>query len=97
LLNGIQGGELHPREKASDSNPLPISHFTEIGQILRACAKRPAFTEELLNRLSPHRDSIIGVLPPGLQAHGLISDSSKEPDDVDLRYRLGQITEERLK
>ena len=37
------------------------------------------------------------MLPPGLQAHGLISDSSKEPDDVDLRYRLGQITEERLK
>ena len=96
LLNGIQGGEFHPREKASDSNPLPISHFTEIGQILRACAKRPAFTEELLDRLSPHRASIIGVVPPGLQAHGLISDSDKELDDVELRERLGQITEERL-
>ena len=96
LLNGIQGGEFHPREKASDSNPLPISHFTEIGQILRACAKRPAFTEELLDRLSPHRASIIGVVPPGLQAHGLISDSDKELDDVELRERLGQITEARL-
>lgn len=96
LLNGIQGGEFHPREKASDSNPLPISHFTEIGQILRACAKRPAFTEELLDRLSPHRASIIGVVPPGLQAHGLISDSDKELDDAELRERLGQITEERL-
>jgi len=96
LLNDIQGGEFHPREKSSDSNLLPISHFTEIGQILRACAKRPAFTEELLDRLSTHRGFIIGVLPPGLQANGLISDSNKELDDVDLRQRLGQITEERL-
>ena len=96
LLNGIQGGEFHPREKASDSNPLPISYFTEIGQILRACAKRPAFTEELLNRLSPHKAAIIGVLPPGLQAHGLISDSDKELDDVELREKLGQITEAQL-
>ena len=96
LLNGIQGGEFHPREKASDSNPLPISYFTEIGQILRACVKRPAFTEELLNRLSPHEAAIIGVLPPGLQAHGLISDSDKELDDVELREKLGQITEAQL-
>ena len=96
LLNGIQGGEFHPREKASDSNPLPISHFTEIGQVLRACAKRPAFTEELLDRLSPHRASIIGLVPPGLQAHGLISASDKEPSDVELRERLVQITEARL-
>jgi len=96
LLNGIQGGEFHPREKASDSNPLPISHFTEIGRILRACAKRPAFTEELLDRLSPYRALIIGVVPPGLQAHGLISDSDKELGEVELRERLGQITEERL-
>ncbi|HAY45090.1 MAG TPA: histone methylation protein DOT1-like protein [Gammaproteobacteria bacterium] len=97
LLDGIQGGEFHQREKASDSNPLPISHFTEIGQILRACAKRPALTEELLDRLSPHRSSIIGALPSGLQAHGLISDINKELDDVELRKGLYQITEERLK
>jgi len=96
LLQGIQGGELHPREKASESNPLPISNFTEIGQILRSCAKRPAFTEELLDRLSSHRAFIIGVVPPGLQAHGLISDSDKELDDAELREMLGQITEERL-
>ena len=97
LLDGIQGGELHPREKASDSNPLPIRHFTEIGQILRACAQRSAFTEELLDRLSPHRSAIIGVLPPGLQAHGLISDSNTEIDDAGLRHQLNQITEEKLK
>ena len=96
LLEGVQGGELHPREKASDSNPLPISHFTEIGQILRACAQRPAFTEELLDRLSPHRSTIIGVLPPGLQAHGLISDSNTEIEDAGLREQLNQITEEKL-
>jgi len=96
LLDGIQGGEFHPREKASDSNPLPISYFTEIGQILRACAKRPAFTEELLDRLSPYRSSIIGVVPPGMQAHGLIADSNKELDDAELGIRLSQITGERL-
>ena len=65
--------------------------------MLLACAKRPAFTEDLLDRLSPDRGYIIGVLPPGLQVHGLISDSSKELDGVDLRYRLGQITVEKLK
>lgn len=97
LLDGIQGGELHPREKASDSNPLPISHFTEIGQVLRSCAQRSAFTEELLDRLSPHRSAIIGVLPPGLQAHGLISDCNIEIDDEELRHQLNQITEGKLK
>lgn len=97
LLNSIQDGEFHTREKASVSNPLPIKNFIETGQILRACANRPAFTEELLDRLSPYRSSIIGVIPPGLQAHGLISDPESELDDVELRERLAQITEDRLR
>ena len=85
LLDGILGGELHPREKVSDSNPLPISHFTDIGQILRVFAQRRGLTGALLDRLTPHRSYIIGVLPPGFQAHGLISDSNTEIDDAGLR------------
>lgn len=85
------------QKKVTDSNPLPINHFAEIGQILRACAQRPRLTEALLDRLAPHRSYIIGVLPPGLQVHGLISDLTTETDDDELGHQLNQITEEKLK
>jgi len=55
--------------------------------------KRPTFTEDLLVRLSRHRASIIGVVQPGLKAHGLIRDSENELGDAELRDKLEQFTE----
>jgi hypothetical protein len=94
LLQSIEGGELHQREKVGNNNSLPYKDFVEIGQLLRACAKRPHLVEVLLEVLSPHRDVIIGVLPPGVQNHGLIADLDHPMSDEQLLASVQQIAED---
>jgi hypothetical protein len=91
MLDSIEGGELHRREKVSDQNALPLNNFLEIGQTLKACAQHPDLISPLLDKLSPHIDVIIGVLPPGLQSHGLIPDAEGVKDLESLISRLEAI------
>lgn len=97
LLESIEGGELHQREKVGNNNSLPYKDFVEIGQLLRACARRSHLVEILLEVLAPHRDVIIGVLPPGVQTHGLISDLDQPMSDDQLLVSIQQIAEDDIR
>lgn len=91
LLDCIEGGEFHERQKVGSDNPLPIENFLEIGRILKSCASRPKLFEELINKLGPHRDVIIGKLPAGVQRYGLVPDAEESTADDRLRELLREI------
>lgn len=97
LLESIEGGELHQREKVGNNNSLPYKDFVEIGQLLRACARRSHLVEILLEVLAPHRDVIIGILPPGVQTHGLIADLDQPMSDDQLLVSIQQIAEDDIR
>jgi hypothetical protein len=97
LLAGIEGGELHQREKVGNNNSLPYKDFVEIGQLLRAFGRRSHLVEILLEVLAPHRDVIIGVLPPGVQRHGLIADLDQPMSDDQLLASIQQIPEDDIR
>lgn len=93
----LENGQLHQRQKLSSHGPTHFEGYVETGQILKACAKRPDLVEALLDKLAPHRDAITGVLPPGLQEHGLIADSEELAIDLQLPYKLSQIPSEKIR
>lgn len=97
LLLSLEGGESHARERVDTSSSLSLSQYSAIGQILKASSKSPELHEELLDRISPHVDVITGVLPPGIQSHGLIPDLAEEADTESLRQRLKKITDAEIR
>ena len=72
LLRSLEGGQYHAREKIKQSGTLPYADFLSIGLALKQCFNNPQQHNELIQRLKPHADVIIGVLPPGIQAQGLL-------------------------
>ncbi len=72
MLNCLEGGQFHVRERMTGTAVLPYEDFVQIGLALKACVLNPARHNELIDRLRPHVDVIIGVLPPGIQSHGLL-------------------------
>ncbi len=97
LLDRIQRGENHRREKFKLTDVLPYDNFVEIGQILRACATCPELAELLLDRLAPFRSSIVGALPQSMQSHGLVADAASELSVEELRASLLGIADKKLK
>jgi len=97
MFKSVEGGEFHPRQKIREVSALPYADYLSIGFALRACLHNPDRHEELIQRLRPHAGAIIGILPPGIQAQGLL------PNDAELklehfeRKNLEQINDTQLR
>lgn len=74
MLQQLQGGELHQRLALEAQPGSPFLGFIEIGTALRACLLDKARRAELIERLWPCADAIIGPLPAGIQPQGLLPD-----------------------
>ncbi len=72
LLCALEGGDLHQRLKVSQADGVMYQDYLSVGLALQACVKDPLRHDELIERLKPHADIIVGVLPVGLQPHGLL-------------------------
>jgi hypothetical protein len=72
MLKTLEGGQFHSRERISNTAELPYEDFVGIGLAIKACVLDAKRHDELIARLKPHVDVIIGVLPPGIQSHGLL-------------------------
>jgi len=97
VLDCIEGGEFHEREKVDSDNPLPIENFLAIGRVLKLCASRPKLFEELIKKLGPHRDVIIGKLPAGVQRHGVLPELAVSASDDHLCDLLRKIPAQNVK
>ena len=97
MFQSVEGGEFHPRQKIREVSALPYADYLSIGFALRACLLNPLRHEELIQRLRPHAGAIIGILPPGIQAQGLL------PKDEELKLEsfeqknLDQVNDAQLK
>jgi hypothetical protein len=78
MLQSLEGGQFHVRERLTPEQGLPYlaylsyADYVAIGMTLRRCFEQPALHEALIQKLRPHAEVIIGVLPPGMQPHGLL-------------------------
>lgn len=93
----IEGGQFHRREQVRSLSDLSLDNFLHIGRILKASAQNEDMIEPLLDRLAAHADVIIGPLPPGIQRHGLVSDSTEPLPPESLASALEAINEEDLR
>jgi hypothetical protein len=97
MLQQLQGGELHQRMALEARPGSPFLRFIEIGCALRDCLLDKARRAELLERLWPCADAIIGTLPAGIQPQGLLPDVS-EADQRALGFRpLAQISDDEIR
>ena len=96
-LSCLEGGQFHRREQVRSLSDLPLDHFLDIGRILKACAQNEEMIEPLLDRLVVHADVVIGPLPPGIQRHGLVSDSTDSLTTENLESALRAISDEDLR
>jgi hypothetical protein len=78
MLQSLEGGQFHVRQRLSKDEGLPFlaylsyEDYVSIGLTLRRCFEQPAQHDALIQKLKPHVEVIIGVLPPGMQPHGLL-------------------------
>ena len=97
MLQQLQGGELHQRLALEARPGSAFLGFVEIGLALRACLHDPTRRDELIERLWPCSDAIIGTLPAGIQPQGLLPEVSKA-DQRALGFRpLSQISDDELR
>lgn len=97
LLQSLEGGQFHLREKINNEKNLAYVDFLSTGLALKECFINPEKHKELIERLKPNVDVIIGVLPPGIQSHGLIP-TTEELDSPNLKaLNLNEISDEKLR
>ena len=97
LLQSLEGGQYHAREKIKQSGTLPYADFLSIGLALKQCFNNPQQHNELIQRLKPHADVIIGVLPPGIQAQGLLPTPEELADPNFKPLQLQDISDAQLR
>ena len=97
ILNCLEGGEKHLRQKLKTSNSAKLDDFLRIGQILKACANTPTLVDRLLERLVEHQDVMLGALPRGVLSFGPISDSEYKTTSECLLESLNDISEQNLR
>jgi hypothetical protein len=97
MLLSLEGGHLHAREKIKQSSTLPYADFLSIGLTLKDCFQNPIHHDELIARLKQNADVIIGVLPPGIQAHGLLPTSEELADPSLKPMQLSDISDAQLR
>lgn len=97
LLQSLEGGQYHVREKIKQSGTLAYADFLSIGLALKACFNNPKLHDELIARLKPHVDAIIGVLPPGIQAQGLLPSPEELQDPSFKPLQLQDISDAQIR
>jgi hypothetical protein len=96
LLLSIEGGQYHPREKVQRQSDLSYDNYLSIGLALKECVQEPERHDELIQRLMPHCDVIIGVLPPGLQSQSLLPPSGAI-ETPQIERKLADISDEDIR
>ena len=97
MLLSLEGGEYHAREKISRDGILPYDDFLSIGVALKACFENSQKHDELIERLKPHAELIIGVLPPGILSKSLLP-AAVELVDTNLKsLQLNAISDAQLR
>ncbi len=97
LLQQLQGGDLHQRLRLEARPGSPFLGFIEVGLALRACLRDTRRQDELIERLWPCADAIIGALPAGIQPQGLLPElSAAEQRALGLRS-LKQISDAEIR
>jgi Histone methylation protein DOT1 len=97
LRLSLEGGQYHAREKIKESGGLAYSDFLSIGLALKECFVNPKRHEEFIERLKPHVDIIIGVLPPGIQSQGLLPTPEELADPHFKPLELKDVTDKQLR
>lgn len=95
LLDSVEGGEQHLRPLSALRDSGRFARFTEVGLALRGACRDPAQRDYFLARLKPHLSLVIGVLPAGIQRHGLLPPQPAEPAPHALR--LEQVSDAELR
>lgn len=97
LLQSLEGGQFHFREKLNNEKTLAYVDFLSTGLALKECFINPEKHKELIERLKPNVDVIIGVLPPGIQSHGLIPTTEELVSPNSEALKLSEISDEKLR
>jgi hypothetical protein len=97
LLQSLEGGQFHAREKIKHDGTLAYADFLSIGMALKSCFIQPEKHNELIERLRPHIDVIIGVLPPGIQSQGLLPMPEDLTDASFKTLKLHEISDDQLR
>jgi len=97
MLQCLEGGQYHAREKIKQNGAQPYTDFLSIGLALKNCFTNPAKHDELIARLKPHADVIIGVLPPGIQSQGLLPTPEELADPNFKLLQLKDVSDEQLR
>jgi hypothetical protein len=93
LLMSIEDGQYHAREKIKKLGDLSYDNYLSVGLALKECFLNPQRHDELIQRLTPHTDVIIGVLPPGLQSYGLLPKRAELNSEQIEEKQLADITD----
>lgn len=97
MLDCLEGGQYHAREKIKQHSALPYADFLSIGLALKECFNNPLRHDELVARLKPFAGVIIGVLPPGIQSQGLLPTPEEFVDPHLKPLQLKDITDTQLR
>lgn len=97
MLQSLEGGQYHAREKIKQSGTLPYADFLSIGLALKECANNPKHHDALISRLKQHADVIIGILPPGIQVQGLLPTPEELADTNFIPLQLQNISDAQLR
>ena len=97
MLQCLEGGQYHAREKIKQNGALPYADFLSIGLALKECFNNPARHDELVGRLKSHAGVIIGILPPGIQSQGLLPTPEELADPHFKPLQLQDISDEQLR
>jgi hypothetical protein len=103
MLQSLEGGQFHLRERLTKHEGLPFlaylsyKDYVSIGLTLRRCFEQPALHDALIQKLKPHVDAIIGVLPPGMQPHGLLPTEQEAALEGLLPKNLAEISDEQMR
>lgn len=95
LLDSVEGGELHIRPLRALLESGRFARFNEVGLALRRAFRDPAQRDYFIARMKPHLQLVIGVLPSGIQRHGMLppEPSAPAPDAL----RLEQVSDAELR
>ena len=97
MLLSLEGGQYHAREKISRDGILPYDDFLSIGVALKTCFENSQKHDELIERLKPHAELVIGILPPGILSKSLLP-AAEELVDINLKsLQLNEISDAQLR
>ena len=97
MLQQLQGGDLHQRIRLEARPGSPFLGFIEVGLALRACLRDITRRDELIQRLWPCADAIIGTLPAGIQPQGLLPDVTEAEQRAFGFRSLNQISDDEIR